>query len=190
MITNAGQLGTGTTAISITGIGNTGNPGYSGGMLTLQGAATSASGTGITLSRQVSVSGRGPGAANYSGGLVSIGYNTLAGGLVFGAAGALDNRIWATHGTTTISGGLYLGVTGRGQYLQGNGNWTISGVVTGSENTVDRFVKYGQSVSSTLWLQNDGKQFHRFHAIGQRHGPCGHGGRAGPEHGNRIDRLG
>ena len=159
VITNAGQLGTGTTAISITGVAQTGNPGFSGGALVLQGTSVSASAPGITINRQISVSGRGSGVVNNSGGLVSIGYNTLAGGLMLGAAGAGENRVWATHGTTTISGGVDIGVSGVGNLFQGNGNWTISGVVTGSENLSDRFIKTGQLVGTTLWLQNAGNNF-------------------------------
>ncbi|MBA4015748.1 MAG: hypothetical protein C0483_01025 [Pirellula sp.] len=159
VITNAGQLGLGTTAISITGVAQTGNPGFSGGALVLQGGAASASGTGITIARQVSVSGRGPGVVNNTGGLVSIGYNTLAGGLTLGAT-ISDSRVWATHGTTTITGGVDLAVgTTNSASFQGNGNWIISGVVTGSENAGDRFIKLGQLVSTTLWLQNAGNSF-------------------------------
>ncbi len=159
VVTDAGQLGTGTTAISVTGFANTGNPGYSGGALMLQGATASASAAGITLNRELSVSGRGPNAVNNTGGLVSIGYNTIAGGFTFGAAGVAESRAWATHGATTISGSLDIGVSGVSNLFQGNGNWIVSGVVTGSENAGDRFVKTGQLVSTTLWLQNSANNF-------------------------------
>lgn len=158
IITNASQLGTGTTAISVTGVAQTGNPGYSGGSLLLAGSST-ASGTGLTLGREVSVSGRGPNAVNNTGGLVSVGYNTLSGSLTLGAAGVSENRVWATHGTTTITGGVDLGVAGVGEIFQGNGNWAISGVVTGSENSNDRFIKSGQLIGTTLWLQNSANTF-------------------------------
>ncbi len=156
-ITDVGQLGTGTTAISVTGVAQTGNPGYSGGTLMLAGSSTTF-GTGLTLNREVSVSGRGTNAVNNTGGLISVGNNTLAGGLTFGSA-AGENRIWATHGTTFVTGGVNLGVVGQSQVFQGNGNWIISGVVTGSENANDRFIKSGQIISSTLWLQNSGNTF-------------------------------
>ncbi len=159
VVTDAGQLGTGTTAISVTGFANTGNPGYSGGTLMLQGATASASAAGITLNRELSISGRGPNAVNNTGGLVSIGYNTIAGGFTFGAAGVAESRAWATHGATTISGSLDIGVSGVGNIFQGNGNWIVSGVVTGSENAGDRFIKTGQLVSTTLWLQNSANNF-------------------------------
>ena len=158
IITDVGQLGTGTTAISVTGIAQSGNPGFSGGTLLLAGSAT-ASGTGLTLNREVSVSGRGPNAVNNTGGLVSVGYNTLSGGLTLGAV-ATDSRVWATHGTTTITGGVDIAAgTTNSAIFQGNGNWTISGVVTGSENAADRFIKTGQLVTTTLWLQNANNNF-------------------------------
>lgn len=152
IITNGSQLGTGTTAISVTGVANSGNPGYSGGSLVLQGVGSSASATGMTLNREVSISGRGPTAVNNTGGVVSIGYNTLAGGLTIGT-GATESRVWATHGTTTVSGTLNLG-TGGSQIFQGNGNWNISGLVTGVENSADRLIKVGTVVTTTMWLQN------------------------------------
>ncbi len=158
IITNAAQLGSGTTAISVTGIAQSGSPGFSGGTLSLAGSAT-AGGTGLTLNREVSVSGRGPNAVNNTGGLVSVGYNTLAGGLTLGSA-ATDSRVWATHGTTTISGGVNIAAgTSNSAIFQGNGNWTISGVVTGSENAADRFIKIGQLITTTLWLKNAGNNF-------------------------------
>jgi autotransporter-associated beta strand protein len=156
-ITDVGQLGTGTTAISVTGVAQTGNPGYSGGTLLLAGSGTTF-GTGLTLNREVTVSGRGTNVVNNTGGLVSVGNNNVAGGLTLGSA-AGENRIWATHGATTVTGGVNLGVTGQAQIFQGNGNWIISGVVTGAENANDRFIKVGQVIGTTLWLQNSGNTF-------------------------------
>ncbi|MGV3664411.1 MAG: autotransporter-associated beta strand repeat-containing protein, partial [Prosthecobacter sp.] len=153
VISNASQLGLGTTAISINGLANTGNPGYSGGQLVLNGL-----GGGITLNREVSVSGRGPGAINNSGGLVSIGYNTLAGRLTLGGP-ASPASIVATHGITTITGNVQIGNTGNASVFFGNGNYIISGRVSGFELSADRFVKSGQAVGSTLWLQNASNDF-------------------------------
>jgi autotransporter-associated beta strand protein len=159
VITHAGQLGTGTTAISVTGQAQTGNPGFSGGTLMLQGSSVSTSGAGITMGREVSVSGRGPTPVNNTGGLVSIGYNTLAGGLTIGTQ-ATESRVWATHGTTTISGDVYLGAAaGNGAIFQGDGNWIISGLVSGEQFVTDRFIKVGHLISSTIWLQNAGNNF-------------------------------
>jgi len=81
VITNANQLGSLTgTVISVTGIANTagaaGSAGFTGGALVLQGSGVSAGSTaGVTLNREVSIAGRGPGANNLNGPLVSIGYN-------------------------------------------------------------------------------------------------------------------
>ncbi len=154
VITSAAQLGTGTTAIGVTGIANTGNPGFSGGSLVLAGTTPSG---GFTLSREISFSGRGPGAVNNSGGLISVGYNTIAGGMTLGS-GASEGRASASHGITTVSGGVNLG-TGGGNIFQGNGNWIISGQVTGSEVSADRLIKSGNVIATTLWLQNANNSF-------------------------------
>lgn len=153
VISDAGQLGLGTTAISINGVANTGNPGFSGGQLVLNGLSG-----GITLNREVSISGRGPGAANNSGGLVSIGYNTLAGHLSLGGPAA-PASIVATHGITTITGSVQIGNTGNASVFFGNGNYIVSGRVSGFELSADRFVKSGQTLASTLWLQNATNDF-------------------------------
>jgi autotransporter-associated beta strand protein len=161
VVSNPGQLGTGTTAVTVGGLGNTGNPGYSGGALVLNGATSSASATGMTFAREVSLAGRGPGASNASGALVSVGYNTISGGLTSGSA-TTAARSWATHGTTTISGNLHLGTAlnaGDTTVLFGNGNWNITGLVSGSEIGNDRFVKTGNLVTTTMWLQNPNNKF-------------------------------
>jgi autotransporter-associated beta strand protein len=164
VISNQNQLGSTTgTAISVTGISNTtggtGTAGFTGGALVLQGTSNGASATtgSVTLNRELSISGRGPGANNLTGSLVSIGYNTLAGGLTVGAA-PTESRLWATHGSTTISGGLSLGA-GNTAIFQGNGNWIVSGQVTGADATADRFQKSGNLIGSTLWLQNNSNIF-------------------------------
>ena len=155
VVSDPAQLGTGTTAISINGIANTGNPGFSGGSLVLQGGMT---GSGMTINREISVGGRGPNAANAGGGLISNGYNTIAGGVVIGNPGT-EGRLLATHGITTITGGVQLG-TGASALFYGNGNWIISGKVTGFDATTqDRLIKPGGAVASTLWLQNNSNDF-------------------------------
>ncbi|MEO6788089.1 MAG: autotransporter-associated beta strand repeat-containing protein, partial [Chthoniobacteraceae bacterium] len=154
VITNAGQLGTGMTAISVNGLANTGSPGLSGGQLVLQGGIT---GAGLTISREISVTGRGPGAANSTGGLISIGNNTLSGNFVLGSTGS-EGRAVATHGITTITGGVNLG-SGASNLFLGNGNWILSGVVTGFDTGTDRFIKTQTTISNTLWLQNANNNF-------------------------------
>jgi autotransporter-associated beta strand protein len=157
VIGSTNNLGVGTTAISVTGLAQAGNPGYSGGALVLQGNAAAA-GNGMTLNREVSVAGRGPGAVNSTGGLLSVGYNTVAGGLTIGGPGGIESRVWATHGSTTVSGNVFL-ASGAGSFFGGNGNWIISGEVGGNDNVNDRFVKTGAIVGSTLWLQNPNNSF-------------------------------
>jgi autotransporter-associated beta strand protein len=163
VITNANQLGSTTgTAISVTGVANTtgaaGGAGFTGGALVLQGSSVSAGSTaGITLNRELSLAGRGPGANNSTGALVSIGYNTLAGGLTI-ASPATEARAWASHGTTTVSGPVFFG-TGAAQTLSGNGNWNITGQVTGVDTAGDRLIKGSALVGTTMWLQNANNNF-------------------------------
>ncbi|MFZ9436639.1 MAG: beta strand repeat-containing protein, partial [Opitutales bacterium] len=152
-----GQLGLGAGPVAAVGFSNTGNPGFSGGSLLINGSGVSAFGAGISISREISVTGRGPGAVNSTGSLITSGYNTLAGGLNFGST-ISETRIWATHGTTTISGGVSLG-SSQGLLLLGDGNWNITGVITGSDASADRLIKNGTLVDSTLWLQNSANNF-------------------------------
>ncbi|WP_397381393.1 autotransporter-associated beta strand repeat-containing protein, partial [Prosthecobacter sp.] len=147
VITKEAQLGAGTTIISVNGLANTGNPGYSGGSLVLQGGVA-----GMTINRDISLSGRGPGAINNGGALISVGNNTIAGNLVIGGTASQGNVISA-YGNTTISGDVQLG-NGSTQTFFGNGNFIISGQVTSFEVANDRFSKTGNSYATTLWLQN------------------------------------
>jgi autotransporter-associated beta strand protein len=157
VVSSAGQLGLGTGPVAAVGFSNTGNPGFSGGSLLINGSGVSAFGTGISVAREITVTGRGPGAVNSTGSLITSGYNTLAGGLNFGSP-ISETRIWATHGTTTISGGVSLG-SSQNLLLLGNGNWNITGLVTGADNANDRLIKNGTLVDSTLWLQNSANNF-------------------------------
>jgi autotransporter-associated beta strand protein len=154
VVSNPGQLGTGTSVISINGQSNTGNPGYSGGSLVLQGGIG-----GMTVARDISVSGRGPGAANSTGGLISIGNNTITGDVTLTTT-ATESRAISVFGNTTIAGNVLIGGAGQLTYLYGNGNWIVSGQVTGYDAAVqDRLIKAGQVVPSTLWLQNNANNF-------------------------------
>jgi autotransporter-associated beta strand protein len=152
VITNQAQLGTGTTTISVNGVANTGNPGFSGGSLILQGGLA-----GMTLSRDISLSGRGPGATNNGGALISVGNNTIAGNIVIGGTASQGNIVSA-YGITTITGNVQLG-NGSTQTFFGNGNYIISGQVTGFEVANDRFSKSGNVYGTTLWLQNPNNNF-------------------------------
>jgi len=154
VITNQDQLGTSGTAISINGIAQTGNPGYTGGQLVVNGV----SGTGpVTMTREISISGRGPGAANASGGLVSVGNNTFNGDISLGGP-ASEGRILATHGTTTINGDMFLG-TGAANLFFGNGNFIVNGRISGIDTAGDRFIKSGLLIGTTLWLTNSTNDF-------------------------------
>ena len=152
VITDEGQLGTSTNTISINGVAQTGNPGYSGGQLVVDGGLA-----GVTMSRNISISGRGPGAVNGSAGLVSVGSNTFNGDINLGGP-ASEARVLATHGNTTINGSVQLGASGASLFY-GNGNIIINGQVTGFEVFGDRFIKSGNLIGTTLWLTNDDNNF-------------------------------
>lgn len=153
VISNQAQLGTSTGTIAVTGIAGTGNPGYSGGQLVLNG-----SNGGVTMSRNISLSGRGPGAVNSSGALVSVGDNILNGNIVLGNP-ATESRISASHGLTTINGDVQFGMSGANVFY-GNGNFVINGQVTGYDTaTLDRLIKSGNLVGTTLWLNNNNNTF-------------------------------
>ncbi|MEY3852342.1 MAG: hypothetical protein RI910_1322, partial [Verrucomicrobiota bacterium] len=152
VITHAGQLGLGTSAIGIFGYGNTGNPGFSGGSLVIQGAISSPM-TGLTIAREISGSGRGPGASNNSGAIMSIGNNTFTGGITLGNGN--EARLFASSGITTLQGDTYL-TGGNGMVLFGDGNFIASGLLSGIDAGYDRFIKTGLIYETTLWLQNAG----------------------------------
>lgn len=76
VVTNAAQLGAGIRPIAVTGVAGTGNPGFTGGSLFVQAPDAI---TGITFNRVISASGRGPGAVNGAGALISVGNNTFTG---------------------------------------------------------------------------------------------------------------
>ncbi|MEQ1858297.1 MAG: autotransporter-associated beta strand repeat-containing protein [Chthoniobacteraceae bacterium] len=154
VITNENQLGTSTTTISINGIAQTGQPGFSGGQLTVNGVSPTGP---VTITREIGVSGRGPGAFNVGGGLLSIGNNVFNGDINIGGP-ASEARISASHGVTTINGDIYLGAS-AGNGFFGNGNIIVNGQVSGFDTGTDRFFKTGNIVSSTLWLQNAANDF-------------------------------
>ncbi|MDB6004762.1 MAG: Autotransporter-associated beta strand repeat protein, partial [Prosthecobacter sp.] len=173
VITNQAQLGTGTTAISVNGLANAGNPGFSGGSLVLQGGTA-----GMTFSRDISVVGRGPGAINNGGGLISIGNNTITGNIVLGSTSSPGTMVSA-YGITTMTGELQIGNGGNTSTLFGNGNYILSGKVTGFEVAADRFAKSGQVVTTTLWLQNANNNFAQTLRIDSGSVRVSHGGALG-----------
>ncbi|MGV3659502.1 MAG: autotransporter-associated beta strand repeat-containing protein [Prosthecobacter sp.] len=152
VITNEAQLGTSTTAIGIHGSANTGNPGYSGGQLIVNGT-----GAPVTMTREIGVSGRGPGTANGVGGLTSIGNNTFNGDITLGGPGS-EARFMANYGVTTVNGDVYLG-SSVPNYFLGNGNFIVNGRISGIDTAVDRFIKTGNVFGTTLWLTNPANDF-------------------------------
>lgn len=152
VITNENQLGTATTAIGIHGIAGTGNPGYSGGQLVVDGTAAP-----VTMTREIGISGRGPGTANGVGGLMSVGSNIFNGDITLGGP-ASEGRVLASHGTTIVNGGVLLGAGGANYFL-GNGNFIVNGLVSGTDTAGDRFIKAGHIFTSTLWLTNPANDY-------------------------------
>ena len=149
VITDSAQLGAGTGPVMVQGVSNTGNPGFSGGSLVVQGGAT-----GISVAREVSASGRGPNAANASGAILSVGNNNFTGGVTMGTQ--TETRFLATPGYTTVSGDFSLG-SGASTVLYGDGNFVISGKLVGYDAGTDRLVKTGLIYGTTLWLQGDNR---------------------------------
>jgi autotransporter-associated beta strand protein len=155
VITNEGQLGASTSTISINGLAQTGNPGFTGGQLVVNGASLSGP---VTMTREISISGRGPGAVNSSGGLVSVGSNTFNGDINLSGP-ASEGRFVATYGTTTVNGDVYLGASNINYFL-GNGNIIVNGQVSGFDTGTDRLIKSsGGPLVSTLWLTNPNNDF-------------------------------
>ncbi len=154
VISNQGQLGVSSTVISVNGIAGTGNPGYTGGQLVVNGV--SATGP-VTMTREISISGRGPGATNGGAGLISVGNNVFNGDIVLGGP-ASEGRILATHGTTTFNGGMFLG-SGAANLFYGNGNMIANGQISGVDTGGDRFIKTGSLIGTTLWLTNAANDF-------------------------------
>ena len=154
VITNENQLGNSTSTISINGIAQTGNPGFTGGQLVVNGLSTAGS---VTMNREISISGRGPGAANASGGVMSIGSNIFDGDVNI-AGPVSEGRFRAEAGTTTVNGDVYMG--GSIAYFLGGGNVIVNGQVSGFQTANDRFIKSsGSFLASTLWLTNANNDF-------------------------------
>lgn len=151
VITASAQLGAGTGPVMVQGFSNTGNPGFSGGSLVVQGGIT-----GISVSREISASGRGPNAANASGAILSVGNNNFTGGVTLGTQ--TETRFHASPGVTTVSGDFSLGA-GAGTVLYGDGNFVISGKIVSYDAGQDRLVKTGLLYPTSLWIQGDQNRF-------------------------------
>ena len=154
VVTDAAQLGAGTRPVLVSGWGNTGSPGYTGGALVVQTADLV---SGLTFGRAVSMAGRGPGALNGSGGLVAVGNVDFTGTLGLGGA-AVSSRFTSVAGIATLSGDVHLGA-GNEIVFYGNGNTIISGEVNNHDYSQDRIIKAGLIYGTTLWLQNAQNSF-------------------------------
>ena len=154
VVTSAAQLGGGIRPIAVTGVAGTGSPGFSGGSLVVQAADAV---NGLTFGRAISASGRGPGAVNGSGALISVGSNTFTGTVGLGS-GIQESRFTAVSGVTTLAGDVHLGA-GNSTVFWGNGNIVVSGEINNHDYSQDRIVKTGLIYGTTLWLQNDQNSF-------------------------------
>lgn len=116
-------LGSDTSTVTVAGVQTRG---FGGGVLTLAGSYSA----GMTLSRNLSLSGggvSGDGAA-----FVSVGSNTINGSITTSAS--VGTRFGSAFGTTTVAGSFNAG-TGQTSQFMGNGNWLVTGTVTGSGST-------------------------------------------------------
>lgn len=149
VVTNESQLGSG-NLVSVNGFGGVN---FSGGSLVFQGGLA-----GSTLSKNLSLSGRAQNYANSSSAaLFNIGgNNTLSGNIAF--SNASPANIASAYGKLNLTGTI--GVpTGSTASLLGNGNYIVSGLVTGGNVSTDRFVKAGTNLATTLWLQNNSNNY-------------------------------
>jgi len=155
VVTNAAQLGAGIRPIAVTGVAGTGNPGFTGGSLVVQAPDAI---TGLTFNRVISASGRGPGAYNGAGALISVGNNTFTGTVGLGGAAGGETRLTSVAGVTTLAGDVHFGA-GNALLFYGGGNTVISGRINNHDYSQDRVIKVGLIYGTTLWLQNDQNSF-------------------------------
>jgi len=139
VITSPGQLGSGTSPVSITGVSNNGVP---GGSILVQG--------GITMNRGMGVMGRGPAGflSNAGNSFISVGNNTFGG---VTSIGPVETRSVFVSGNTLFSSSstLILPNTGSSNSFMssGSGNVFFNGVVTGGQ-TGDKYGMYRSSFST------------------------------------------
>ncbi|MBL9183500.1 MAG: autotransporter-associated beta strand repeat-containing protein [Verrucomicrobiaceae bacterium] len=133
IIGSAAGLGADTSMIIVNGSPTRGT---SGGALVLEGGYSS----GVTLSRDLSLSGYGP-IADRSAALNSVGTNTLTGLVSMAVGTSLPNtRVVSNSGLLTFAGGLdvagtagtTVSILGGAVNAAGAGGYAITGVVTGT----------------------------------------------------------
>jgi len=133
IIGSAAALGGDTSTIIVNG---SPTRGFGGGALVLEGGYSS----GVTLSRDLSLSGLGP-ISDRSAALNSVGTNTVSGAVSSSVGTSLPNtRIVSSSGLLTLSGGLDVAGTaattftllGGASNTAGAGAYAITGAVTGT----------------------------------------------------------
>lgn len=133
IIGDAAALGPDSSTIIVNGSPTRGT---SGGALVLEGGYSS----GVTLSRDLSLSGFGP-IADRSAALNSVGTNTLTGLVSMAVGTSLPNtRVVSNSGLLTFAGGLdvagtagtTVSILGGASQVAGAGGYAITGVVTGT----------------------------------------------------------
>mgnify|MGYP000940722718 CR=1 FL=1 len=133
IIGSAVALGADTSTIIVNG---SPTRGFGGGALVLEGGYSS----GVTLSRDLSLSGLGP-ISDRSAALNSVGTNTVSGAVSSSVGTSLPNtRIVSSSGLLTLSGGLDVAGTaattftllGGASNTAGAGAYAITGAVTGT----------------------------------------------------------
>ncbi|NBV35062.1 MAG: hypothetical protein EBR81_15040, partial [Proteobacteria bacterium] len=143
-----GALGAANNTVSINGVNAAG---FNGAMVVLEG------GTGQTYTQNFTLVGRGATVNSSGAALLSLGNNVLSGNIQFGNP-TTASALASGYGNLTISGAVNLG-SGQALVIYGNGNTVISGLVSSQELSNDRLIKQGQTVGTTLWLQNTNNAF-------------------------------
>ncbi len=123
VINNASALGSDASPVVINGFSNRG---VQGGQLVVAGSLTS----GITMTRSIALSGRGP--ATDGAALLSLGNNTFTGNLYGSSLG--ETRFGSAFGTASVTGNVDMTSTNNNLVLVGNGNFNFSGQLGAGTN--------------------------------------------------------
>jgi autotransporter-associated beta strand protein len=151
-------LGNSNTVIAVNGVasGALNGAGLPGGTLLIQGGLGA---TGVTVDRNLSISGRGNNAVG--GALINIGNNTYNG--IITTSNSSETRVGSVAGTWTLgnAGALYLGTAGNAFYTTiGAGNIVLNGVVSGGAlNTSGFYMAQSGVINKTLVLNNYNNKF-------------------------------
>ncbi len=144
IVTSQGSLGTGTSAVVVTGNSLRGD---GGGALVIGSSNDNLA--GLTWTRDLALTGGGPTGDGTA--LNTVGNNIFTGNIVTGgnigglnpvsgvpvtaatSSGAIT-RLASTFGTATLTGGLDLEPSGQTVQFGGNGNWGINSDIVGAAN--------------------------------------------------------